>query len=99
MATCADCGGTGRTRYTVEHTRACRSDDPDVRSMTPTCQCDGCRDDEEPGCAMVMHDSSSGEPVQCGLPGGHEGSCDYWERPHGVVAVDDAGGTQVVEDW
>lgn len=48
----------------------------------PRCQCPDCLDDEEAGCAVTMYAAPGGELVQCGLPGGHEGSCDYWERPH-----------------
>jgi hypothetical protein len=53
-----------------------------TETPTPKCQCDDCRDDEEAGCAVTMHAMPDGELVQCGMQGGHEGSCDYWERPH-----------------
>lgn len=47
---------------------------------TPSCPCPACTDDEERGCAYVYNLDSG--PVQCGLPGGHDGSCDAFEAPH-----------------
>lgn len=49
--------------------------------LTPECRCADCRDSDEAGCAVVMH-SIEGERVQCGMQGRHDGSCDYWEKPH-----------------
>jgi hypothetical protein len=49
---------------------------------SPACDCDDCRDDEEAGCATTMFAAPDGHLVQCGLPGRHDGSCDYWEKPH-----------------
>lgn len=51
----------------------------DYRS--PVCRCNDCRNSDEAGCAVVMFGAEK-ERVQCGLPGGHDGSCDFWEKAH-----------------
>lgn len=51
-------------------------------TRSPRCQCEDCRDSEEAGCAVTMYSVPDGELVQCGGPGGHDGSCGDWEKPH-----------------
>lgn len=59
-----------------------RNEDPSDEGLgTPSCHCSACSDDEERGCALT-YDSPDGR-VQCGLPGGHDGSCDFFEAVHG----------------
>ena len=52
-----------------------------VDNRSPICRCRDCRNDEEAGCAVVMF-GPDGERVQCGMEGGHDGSCDFWEKAH-----------------
>ena len=47
---------------------------------TPSCPCPACTDDEERCCALVYQ--LGDRVVQCGLAGGHDGTCGHPEAPH-----------------